>query len=79
MAHGLRAVGVRCDEKMDGLTIYPSDMHSGDVAPRGDHRILMAFEVLNRLSDVSVSLNGQGLAAVSYPSFYDDLDLFAPL
>ena len=43
----------------------------------GDHRLAMAMAVCGLLAG-GVEIHGSNDAAVSYPSFWDDLDILAP-
>jgi 3-phosphoshikimate 1-carboxyvinyltransferase len=74
VADGLRALGL--DVSVDG-----DDVHlAGDGRPaggtpevRGDHRLAMTFAVAGLVGDGPVTIDGADAAAVSYPTFFDDL------
>jgi 3-phosphoshikimate 1-carboxyvinyltransferase len=39
----------------------------------GDHRLAMTFAIAGLVSGAAVSVDDPAAAAVSYPTFYDDL------
>ncbi|MEN3202670.1 MAG: 3-phosphoshikimate 1-carboxyvinyltransferase [Atribacterota bacterium] len=74
VACGLRALGVRVEEKEDGLVIYgPCDFQRGVVQSFGDHRIAMSFTIAGLLSTEGVIIEGVDCVDVSYPTFFADL------
>jgi 3-phosphoshikimate 1-carboxyvinyltransferase len=78
MVDGLRALGADLEELADGVVVAPHrGLHGGRVRSHHDHRIHMAFRVLDlhlrsRQAGV-VDVDGHGCAAVSYPDFDEDL------
>jgi 3-phosphoshikimate 1-carboxyvinyltransferase len=71
----LRAIGVEADELPDGFVVRGSDRRlRGKVSTRGDHRIAMAFGVLSRLPRNAIEIDDRECVAISYPSFWSDLD-----
>jgi 3-phosphoshikimate 1-carboxyvinyltransferase len=74
VVQNLRAVGASAEELRDGLRVRPGRRDfSGEVDPRGDHRIAMAFGVLSAVSGNRISVLDPECVAVSYPRFWDDL------
>lgn len=74
VVNGLRAVGVYADELPDGFVVRGSDRPlRGQVVTHGDHRIAMAFGVLGALSGNEIVVDDPSCCAVSWPSFWDDL------
>lgn len=71
MGAGLRALGVVCSERGDGIEIEGGDVSGGSVHAFDDHRVHMAFSVLGGVADVVV--DGRGCEGVSYPGFHGDL------
>jgi 3-phosphoshikimate 1-carboxyvinyltransferase len=74
---GLRALGVRAEERPDGMVI------EGGVAPpagvpridaRGDHRIAMAFTVAAAAAGTPIELVDAEQVQTSYPNFFADLE-----
>jgi 3-phosphoshikimate 1-carboxyvinyltransferase len=74
MAAGLGGLGVRCEERPDGLVIHGGRTGAGSVESAHDHRIYMAFRVLSLVAEGPVEVDGAGCEAVSYPDFSDHLD-----
>jgi 3-phosphoshikimate 1-carboxyvinyltransferase len=67
----LRALGVRAEERPDGLEVEGSDRPLlGTVLTEGDHRIAMAFGVLAALAGNRVEIDDPGAADVSFPGFW---------
>lgn len=72
---GLRAMGADADERSDGFTIRPGRrLSGGSVDAHGDHRLAMAFAVAALGATGPTEIAGDEVVAVSYPSFFADLD-----
>jgi 3-phosphoshikimate 1-carboxyvinyltransferase len=73
----LRAIGVRVEENPDGFRVrgVPARPKGGTVDAAGDHRIAMVGAVAGVASRDGVELRGPEAVAVSFPGFYDLLDL----
>ncbi len=77
LARTLGKLGVVVEEKPDGLTIQGrAGRLRGDVETRGDHRIAMAFGVLEAAGDADLRIDDRSCADVSYPDFWDALEPF---
>jgi 3-phosphoshikimate 1-carboxyvinyltransferase len=75
MARQLNAMGARVTEHPDGLTIEGgSALHGAEVDSETDHRVAMSLAVASLLARGETRLQGAAAAAVSYPSFWQDLD-----
>ena len=75
LVQGLRALGADADELPDGFHVRGRHRLSGGVVQaHGDHRLVMAFAVAGLTASEPVTIEGAGAAAVSYPSFFHDLD-----
>lgn len=71
----LRAVGADADELAHGFVVRGSDRPlRGTVLTHGDHRIAMAFGVLSKLPRNRIEIDDRECVAISYPSFWTDLD-----
>lgn len=71
----LRAIGADAEELPDGFVVRGSDRPlSGGVITHGDHRIAMAFGVLGALTGNAITVDDPFCCAVSWPSFWDDLN-----
>ena len=73
MAEGLARMGIRCEEKTDGLVVHGGRLQGASLASKGDHRIHMAFAVAGLAAEGETLVDGAPSAAVSYPGFHDDL------
>lgn len=71
---GLRAMGADADEAADGFTIRPSRLTGGTVDVHHDHRLAMAFAVAALGASGDTTIVGADAVAVSYPTFFQDLD-----
>lgn len=72
MVEGLRAVGVQVEEHADGMDIAGTTVPlRGVVRTFGDHRIAMAFGVLDALPGNSISVDDPDCVQVSYPGFWE--------
>jgi 3-phosphoshikimate 1-carboxyvinyltransferase len=77
LARTLGKLGVVVEESSDGLAIRGrAGRLRGDVETRGDHRIAMAFGVLEAAGDADLRIDDRACADVSYPDFWDALEPF---
>lgn len=74
MAKGLKQLGVRLEEKNDGLLIYPSQIKPREVDTCHDHRIAMSFSVIGLKHDILLS--DTDCVAKSCPEFFDLWKIF---
>jgi 3-phosphoshikimate 1-carboxyvinyltransferase len=67
----LRAFGVECEEKADGLDIEGREglLDAADVTSRGDHRIAMTAAVLALTARAPCRIRDAACIATSYPKF----------
>jgi 3-phosphoshikimate 1-carboxyvinyltransferase len=78
MVENLRAVGVRSEERPDGLDVEGTDAPlRGRIRTRGDHRIAMAFGVLGAVGSNRIEIDDRGAADVSFPGFWGLLERLA--
>jgi 3-phosphoshikimate 1-carboxyvinyltransferase len=75
VADNLARLGVRVEERTDGLIIEgPTRVRGGvTIDSYGDHRIPMAMSVLAFHADAPVRLDNIACVNKSYPEFWDDL------
>ena len=76
VVENLMAIGVRAEERPDGMVIHGSDDVSGlagTVRVHDDHRIAMAFGVLSAAAGGGVKIDDPGAVDVSFPGFWDVL------
>ena len=76
LAENLRKMGAKVEELPDGLRVegrHSGRVHGAEIAPRGDHRIAMAFAVAGLAAEGDTVIHDADCAAVSYPQFFDEL------
>jgi 3-phosphoshikimate 1-carboxyvinyltransferase len=80
VVEGLRGLGARIEAAPDGFVVGGGGkLHGGRIDAGGDHRIAMLGAVAGLASRTGVEVDGFEAAAVSYPTFADDLqDLMVP-
>ena len=77
LAGTLERLGVAVEERPDGLAIRGgSGPLRGEVETQGDHRIAMAFGVLDAAGDADLRIDDPACAAVSFPGFWEALEPF---
>ncbi|MBM4298582.1 MAG: 3-phosphoshikimate 1-carboxyvinyltransferase, partial [Deltaproteobacteria bacterium] len=74
MSEGLRALGVKVDEREDGMTIHGGVIEGGAVRSFADHRIAMSFAIAGLLSGGGVAIDDARCADISFPTFFDLLE-----
>ena len=74
VVEGLRGLGARIEAAPDGFVVAGAGgLQGGRMNARGDHRIAMLGAVAGIASRDGVEVEGFEAAAVSYPTFADDL------
>jgi 3-phosphoshikimate 1-carboxyvinyltransferase len=78
VAQNLRAMGAEVIEFEDGLDVPGGQtLHGATIDSGGDHRIAMAFSVAALKAEGETLIQGAEAAAISFPEFFDLLDLVA--
>jgi 3-phosphoshikimate 1-carboxyvinyltransferase len=80
LAENLRRMGATVEERPDGLRVEgrtAGKLRGAEIDPHGDHRIAMAFAVAGLAATGATVIRNADCAAVSYPSFFDDLERVA--
>ena len=78
VAANLRAMGAQVTEFEDGLDVPGGQsLHGATIDSGGDHRIAMAFSVAALRAHGDTLIQGAESAAISFPEFFDLLDLVA--
>jgi 3-phosphoshikimate 1-carboxyvinyltransferase len=80
LAENLRRMGAKVEERPDGLRVEgrkAGKLRGAEIDPRGDHRIAMAFAVAALAAEGATVIRDADCAAVSFPSFYEELDRLA--
>ena len=79
IAEGLNALGARVTIEGDDLVIVGGagragfGLHGGEVRAHDDHRLAMTYAVAGLIDPAPVRFDGRS-AAVSYPTFFRDLE-----
>jgi 3-phosphoshikimate 1-carboxyvinyltransferase len=72
MTQGLRHLGVRVDEREDGMTVFGGrPLRGGAVRSFADHRVAMSFAVAALSSGGAVEIDDVECADISFPGFFD--------
>jgi 3-phosphoshikimate 1-carboxyvinyltransferase len=78
VAKNLRAMGAEVEEFEDGLDVPGGQtLHGATIDSGGDHRIAMAFSVAALRAEGETLIRGADSAAISFPEFFELLDLVA--
>ena len=78
VARNLRAMGAEVAEFEDGLDVPGGQtLHGATIDSGGDHRIAMAFSVAALRAEGDTLIQGAESTAISFPEFFDLLDLVA--
>jgi 3-phosphoshikimate 1-carboxyvinyltransferase len=78
VAKNLRAMGAEVTEFEDGLDVPGGQrLHGATIDSGGDHRIAMAFSVAALGAEGETLIQGADSAAISFPEFFNLLDLVA--
>jgi 3-phosphoshikimate 1-carboxyvinyltransferase len=76
VAANLRLMGAQVEEREDGLRIPGGQtLHGAEVDSFGDHRIAMAFAVAGLRARGEMVIRGAESAAISYPAFFETLEV----
>lgn len=73
IVHNLTAMGVRCEERADGVKIYPSEPHGAEIETFGDHRVAMAFSLCGLMTDGIVIKNAE-VCSKTFKEYFEVLD-----
>ena len=75
IAAGLRELGAKAQVEGDSLRIGGSaKFHSASLKTLSDHRLAMSFSIAGHVADGPVTLDDDACVAISYPTFYSDLE-----
>ncbi|MGH2905363.1 MAG: 3-phosphoshikimate 1-carboxyvinyltransferase [Solirubrobacterales bacterium] len=71
---GLKGLGAEIEAADDGFVVQGTgSLRGGKISSHGDHRLAMLGAVAGLASEEGVEVHGMSAAAVSYPTFQDDL------
>ncbi|MEE0928578.1 MAG: 3-phosphoshikimate 1-carboxyvinyltransferase, partial [Acutalibacteraceae bacterium] len=68
----LNAMGIKTEEKTDGMIIYGGSPKGGIIDGANDHRIVMAFAVAAAFAEGESTILGAEAINKSYPEFFED-------
>jgi 3-phosphoshikimate 1-carboxyvinyltransferase len=75
VTQNLRAMGAQVEQTADGWRIPGSQkLHGTEIESFGDHRIAMAFAIAALRAEDETLIRDSDCVAISYPSFFEDLD-----
>ena len=78
VVNGLDAIGANVKACDDGMVIYGgAPLFGAKIETKKDHRIAMAFAIANLICKGSVILDDGDCVAISFPDFYDKLDMIS--
>jgi 3-phosphoshikimate 1-carboxyvinyltransferase len=80
LVENLQKMGATVEERPDGLRVegrQAGKLHGAEIEPHGDHRIAMAFAVAALGAEGDTTIRDADCAAVSFPSFFQELDRLA--
>lgn len=69
----LTALGVKVEEREDGVKIYPSQPHAAEIETFGDHRVAMAFAVTGLRCD-GVTIKNAEVCSKTFKDYFSALD-----
>jgi 3-phosphoshikimate 1-carboxyvinyltransferase len=76
VAANLRLMGADVEEREDGLKIPGGQtLHGAELDSFGDHRIAMAFAIAALRAEGETLIRGTEAAAISYPAFFQTLEV----
>ena len=75
VVENLRRMNANVEEFDDGLFVGRSQLNGAPIETFGDHRIAMAFAVAGLFADGDTRIADAACAAVSFPNFFDILEL----
>lgn len=73
IVHNLNAMGVKCEEKTDGVKIYPSQPKPAKINTFGDHRVAMAFAVTGLRAD-GIEIENAEVCSKTFTDYFTVLD-----
>jgi 3-phosphoshikimate 1-carboxyvinyltransferase len=80
LVENLKRMGATVEERPDGLRVEgrsAGKLHGAEIETRGDHRIAMAFAVASLAASGETTIRDADCAAVSYPTFFQELHRLA--
>jgi len=69
MVEGLRNIGIKVEERKDGMTVIGGSFTGGAVDSYHDHRIAMSFSIAGALAKTDIVVSDCDNVATSFPNF----------
>ena len=66
-------MGGKCEEREDGVKIYPSKPCGAQIETFGDHRVAMAFSLCGLRTD-GVIINDAEVCSKTFKEYFETLD-----
>lgn len=73
IVYNLTAMGVKCEEREDGVKIYPCTPHGAEIETFGDHRVAMAFAVAGLRTD-GITIKNAEVCSKTFKEYFEVLD-----
>ena len=73
IVHNLIAMGVRCEERSDGVKIYPSNPKPAKINAFGDHRVAMSFAFTGLRAD-GIEIENAEVCSKTFKEYFTVLD-----
>ncbi|MCX4287622.1 MAG: 3-phosphoshikimate 1-carboxyvinyltransferase, partial [Clostridia bacterium] len=73
IVHNLTAMGVRCEERSDGVKIYPSNPKPAKINAFGDHRVAMSFALTGLRAD-GIEIENAEVCSKTFKEYFTVLD-----
>lgn len=73
IVENLTAMGVRCEERADGVKIYPAQPRPAHIDTFGDHRVAMSFAITGMRADGIVIDNAE-VCSKTFKNYFEILD-----
>lgn len=73
ITQNLSAMGVKCEEHADGVTVYPSFPKPAKINTFGDHRVAMAFALTGLCAD-GIEIQNAEVCSKTFKNYFDELD-----
>lgn len=73
IVRNLNAMGVRAEEREDGVLIYPSQPHAAEIETFGDHRVAMSFALTGLRAD-GIVIKKSEVCSKTFKEYFTVLD-----
>ena len=73
IVHNLTAMGVKCEERADGVKIYPSAPRPAKIQTFGDHRVAMSFALTGLKAD-GIVIEDAEVCSKTFKEYFTVLD-----